>query len=164
MRGESRLLSNRNGFFDECIRKYGDSSVWKCFNELFAFFNLSALVEEEVFVVHAGLSPSIQSIDQVRELERSVDVGNISLLSCVGRSFTEHEGPITDLLWSDPDDREGWGVSSRGAGYTFGEDISEKFNKDNCLSLITRAHQLAMEVVDVCGLNRRVTTGATTKT
>ena len=82
----------------------------------------------------------------------------------VGSSFTKHEGPITDLLWSDPDDREGWGVSSRGAGYTFGEDISEKFNKDNCLSLITRAHQLAMEVVDVCGLNRRVTTGATTKT
>lgn len=56
------------------------------------------------------------------------------------------EGPITDLLWSDPDDREGWGVSSRGAGYTFGEDISREFNKANCLSLITRAHQVVMEV------------------
>ena len=34
------------------------------------------------------------------------------------------EGPITDLLWSDPDDKYGWGVSPRGAGYCFGPDIS----------------------------------------
>lgn len=53
---------------------------------------------------------------------------------------------MTDLLWSDPDDRAGWNASSRGAGYTFGEDVSIKFNKENGLSLITRAHQLAMEV------------------
>ena len=29
-----------------------------------------------------------------------------------------HEGPMCDLLWSDPDDRCGWGISPRGAGYT----------------------------------------------
>ena len=57
---------------------------------------------------------------------------------------------MTDLLWSDPDDRLGWGVSTRGAGYTFGEDISVKFNKENNLSLITRAHQLAMEGYNWC--------------
>jgi diadenosine tetraphosphatase ApaH/serine/threonine PP2A family protein phosphatase len=28
--------------------------------------------------------------------------------------------PICDLLWSDPDDRCGWGISPRGAGYSFG--------------------------------------------
>ena len=32
---------------------------------------------------------------------------------------------MCDLLWSDPDDRSGWGISPRGAGYTFGLDISE---------------------------------------
>lgn len=32
-----------------------------------------------------------------------------------------HEGPMCDLLWSDPDDRCGWGISPRGAGYTFGQ-------------------------------------------
>ena len=35
---------------------------------------------------------------------------------------------MCDLLWSDPDDRRGWGISPRGAGYTFGSDISEMFN------------------------------------
>lgn len=35
-----------------------------------------------------------------------------------------HEGSMCDLLWSDPDDRQGYNVSPRGAGFTFGEDIS----------------------------------------
>src|SRR6478735_10673016 len=56
-----------------------------------------------------------------------------------------HEGPMCDLLWSDPDDRCGWGISPRGAGYTFGQDISEAFNHNNGLTLIARAHQLVME-------------------
>jgi diadenosine tetraphosphatase ApaH/serine/threonine PP2A family protein phosphatase len=38
------------------------------------------------------------------------------------------EGPICDLLWSDPDERKGWSISSRGAGYLFGSDITEQFN------------------------------------
>ena len=52
---------------------------------------------------------------------------------------------MCDLLWSDPDDRCGWGISPRGAGYTFGQDISEAFNHNNGLTLIARAHQLVME-------------------
>lgn len=55
---------------------------------------------------------------------------------------------MCDLLWSDPDDRGGWGISPRGAGYTFGQDISETFNHTNGLTLIARAHQLVMEVRD----------------
>lgn len=57
-----------------------------------------------------------------------------------------HEGPMCDLLWSDPDDRYGWGISPRGAGYTFGQDISEQYNHTNGLSLVARAHQLVMDV------------------
>lgn len=119
--------------------------MWKCFNDLFSYFILTALIDDEVFAVHGGLSPSIQSIDQIRDLDRTADVGNISFHWTVD-SLHCQEGPMTDLLWSDPDDREGWGVSTRGAGYTFGEDISREFNKANCVSLITRAHQVVMEV------------------
>lgn len=53
---------------------------------------------------------------------------------------------MCDLLWSDPDDRGGWGISPRGAGYTFGQDISETFNHSNGITLISRAHQLVMDV------------------
>lgn len=53
---------------------------------------------------------------------------------------------MCDLLWSDPDDRAGWGMNPRGAGYTFGQDIAEQFNHTNNLKMIARAHQLMMEV------------------
>ena len=44
-------------------------------------------------------------------------------------------------LANDPDaDRLGWQVSARGAGYLFGADIVEKFNRENGLNLIARAH------------------------
>jgi hypothetical protein len=59
-----------------------------------------------------------------------------------------HEGPMCDLLWSDPEDRYGWGISPRGAGYIFGHDISEQFNHTNRLTMIARAHQLVMNVKD----------------
>lgn len=54
---------------------------------------------------------------------------------------------MCDLLWSDPDDRNGWGMSQRGVAYTFGEDISKQFNHTNSLKMIVRAHQLMMEVL-----------------
>jgi serine/threonine-protein phosphatase 2A catalytic subunit len=53
---------------------------------------------------------------------------------------------MCDLLWSDPEDKLGWGMSPRGAGYIFGHDISEQFNHLNKLTMIARAHQLVMPV------------------
>jgi hypothetical protein len=67
---------------------------------------------------------------------------------------------MCDLLWSDPDDRAGWGMNPRGAGYTFGQDIAEQFNHTNNLKMIARAHQLMMEVRH---LSFRVTPTHTTK-
>lgn len=52
---------------------------------------------------------------------------------------------MCDLLWSDPDEIEGWGLSPRGAGFLFGADIVRHFNHNNDLSMIARAHQLVME-------------------
>ena len=48
-------------------------------------------------------------------------------------------------MWSDPDEIQGWSVSPRGAGYLFGGDIVEKFNRENNIELICRAHQLVNE-------------------
>ncbi len=57
---------------------------------------------------------------------------------------------MCDLLWSDPDDRCGWGISPRGAGYTFGQDISEQFNHTNGLNLVVRGPPRPLAVG--CGL------------
>ena len=56
----------RYGFYDECLRKYGNANVWKQFTELFDFLPLTAVVENQVFCLHGGLSPSIDTLDQIR--------------------------------------------------------------------------------------------------
>lgn len=84
-----------------------------------------------VLCVHGGLSPLIDTLDKVRLIDRKQEV--------------PHEGAMCDLLWSDPDEIDGWGLSPRGAGFLFGADIVRVFNHRNDLSLIARAHQLVME-------------------
>ena len=37
--------SNSYGFYDECLRKYGNANVWKTFTELFDYLPLTAVVE-----------------------------------------------------------------------------------------------------------------------
>ncbi len=128
---ESRQITQVYGFFDECVRKYGSGNVWKLFTDLFDYLPLTAVIEDQIFCLHGGLSPSIDTLDHIRQLDRVQEV--------------PHEGSMCDLLWSDPDDRRGWGISPRGAGYTFGSDISEMFNHRNGLTLVSRAHQLVMD-------------------
>ncbi|KOB78364.1 Serine/threonine-protein phosphatase [Operophtera brumata] len=248
---ESRQITQVYGFYDECLRKYGNASVWKHFTDLFDFLPLTALVDGQIFCLHGGLSPSIDTLDHIRALDRLQEVPhegpmcdllwsdpddryihlhtpilNIRALdrlqevphegpmcdllwsdpddryvqyrytytlpyctsarstacrrcrtrgpcaTCCGVILTTvqihlhtpilhiraldrlqevpHEGPMCDLLWSDPDDRGGWGISPRGAGYTFGQDISETFNHSNGLTLVSRAHQLVMEGYNWC--------------
>lgn len=84
-----------------------------------------------VLCVHGGLSPLVDTVDKIRLLDRKQEV--------------PHEGAMCDLLWSDPDEIDGWGLSPRGAGFLFGADIVKQFNHINQLSLIARAHQLVME-------------------
>lgn len=51
------------------------------------------------------------------------------------------------MLWSDPadDGKKGFNSSPRGAGYCWGDDISDKFSHANDLKMICRAHQLVMD-------------------
>lgn len=113
------------------MRKYGSVNVWRYCTEIFDFLALSAIVEDRILGVHGGLSPSIQSLDQIRVIDRKQEV--------------PHDGAMCDLMWSDPEDIDGWGLSPRGAGYLFGADIASQFLHANKLDLIARAHQLVME-------------------
>jgi serine/threonine-protein phosphatase 4 catalytic subunit len=128
---ESRQITQVYGFYDECLRKYGSVNVWRYCTDVFDYFSLAALVDNRVFAVHGGLSPQITTLDQIQVLDRRQEV--------------PHEGPMCDLLWSDPEELDGWGLSPRGAGYLFGDEVTKKFNRVNGLNLVARAHQLVME-------------------
>lgn len=128
---ETRQITQVYGFYDECLRKYGSVNVWRYCTEIFDYLCLAAIVDDKVFCVHGGLSPAINTLDQIRAIGRKQEV--------------PHDGPMADLVWSDPEDIEGWGISPRGAGYLFGGYVVAKFNEVNRIELIARAHQLAME-------------------
>lgn len=99
---------------------------------MFDFLTLSVVIDDQIFCVHGGLSPSIHSIDQIKVVDRFREI--------------PHEGPMADLVWSDPDpEKEDFAISPRGAGYTFGAGVVHKFLQQNQLSHILRAHQLCME-------------------
>lgn len=141
---ETRLTSQVYGFYDEVMCKYGNPNVWKFFTEVFDYLPVTALVEGKVFCLHGGLSPSIDTLDHIRAIDRIQEAPT--------------EGPINDLLWSDPEDTTGWRPSPRGAGHVFGPDISEAFNHTNSLSLVSRAHQVVHDGYQWCHNKHVVTT------
>ena len=119
------------GFLDEINKKYGNSNCWKYFYEAFDFLPLGAIVNGSTLCVHGGLSPDLPTIDQMRLLDRKQEI--------------PHEGPLADLMWSDPENIEAWRRNSRGAGWIFGHKVVDQFNLLNEVSLIVRAHQLVQE-------------------
>jgi len=128
---ESRQITQVYGFYAECFRKFGSAAVWQHFTELFDYLPIAAAVGGSLLAVHGGLSPSIHHLDQIRILDRFAEI--------------PHDGPLADLMWSDPDpEKTGFVISPRGAGYVFGHDVVWKFLHLNGLAHIVRAHQLCM--------------------
>lgn len=81
---ESRQITTVYGFYDEVMRKYGNGNPWKFCTDIFDYLTISALVEGKVFCVHGGLSPEIKTLDQIRTLDRKLEI--------------PHEGAFCDLM------------------------------------------------------------------
>nr|GMC90182.1 serine/threonine-protein phosphatase PP1-like [Ipomoea batatas] len=125
---ECASINRIYGFYDECKRRYS-VRLWKTFTECFNCLPVSAVIDDKILCMHGGLSPEMESLDQIRALERPVDVPDAGLLC--------------DLLWSDPErETKGWGENDRGVSYTFGADKVEEFLRKHDLDLICRAHQV----------------------
>lgn len=125
------------GFYTECVRKYGSSHVWTYFTDMFDFLTLSVVIDDRIFCVHGGkahdvsswhntdhvplsiigLSPSIHSIDQIKVVDRFRGACAVSYLTLGVQAFPieiPHEGPMADLVWSDPDpEKEDFAISPR---------------------------------------------------
>ncbi|AQK59767.1 Serine/threonine-protein phosphatase [Zea mays] len=120
---ESRQITQVYGFYDECLRKYGNANVWKYFTDLFDYLPLTALIENQVFCLHGGLSPSLDTLDNIRSLDRIQEPWAsqnhiftpfppiepaATLKRAAGSNYGAH-GPsacacrFPSLLWPDPD-------------------------------------------------------------
>jgi len=113
-------------------RRY-NIKLWKTFTDCFNCLPVAAIIDEKIFCCHGGLSPDLQSMEQIRRIMRPTDVPD--------------QGLLCDLLWSDPDkDVTGWGENDRGVSFTFGPEVVAKFLHKHDLDLICRAHQVRVHV------------------
>lgn len=97
---ESRTLSQNYGFLMECQLKFGNLNSWNDFVESFKYLPLAGLLNERVFLVHGGLSPEFELIEEINGINREMDVNDNEI--------------IQDLLWSDPEEEiNGFGLSPR---------------------------------------------------
>ncbi len=98
------------------------------FTDLFDYLPLTAVVDNQIFSLHGGLSPDAKTLADIRDLTRVQEIPD--------------KGASSDLLWGDPDEISGYKDSPRGAGWLFGADITDRFLYANGLKMIVRAHQL----------------------
>ena len=103
--------------------------------------------------MHGGLSPDLQSMEQIRRVMRPTDVpdtGSQHFIVAIDLSFIidpPYPGLLCDLLWSDPDkDITGWSENDRGVSFTFGPDVVSRFLQKHDMDLICRAHQVRVHL------------------
>ncbi|XP_075246410.1 protein phosphatase 3 catalytic subunit alpha-like isoform X2 [Convolutriloba macropyga] len=90
---ECRHLTKVFSFRDECIAKY-NLRIYKACIESFDCLPLSAIVNRQFFCVHGGLSPRINTIDQIFNIDRF-------------KEPNRRGDAMTDMLWSDPHENYG---------------------------------------------------------
>jgi serine/threonine-protein phosphatase PP1 catalytic subunit len=61
------------GFFEECKVKY-DEEIWNEFNDLFTYFPLASLIDKKIYCVSSGLSHSIKTIEQMKNITRNQEM------------------------------------------------------------------------------------------
>jgi len=128
---EASQISRIYGFYDDCKKRF-NTKMWKTFCGVFDMMPLAALVEDKIFCMHGGISPQLNSLDELNAISRPCEVPD--------------DGLICDLLWSDPEPgQKGWGASDRGVSFTFGEDVLTRFMAKLDFDLICRAHQVVEE-------------------
>ncbi|KTG36553.1 hypothetical protein cypCar_00021790 [Cyprinus carpio] len=131
---ECRHLTEYFTFKQECKIKYSEQVYDACMGA-FDCLPLAALMNQQFLCVHGGLSPEIQTLDDIKKLDR----------------FKEPPafGPMCDLLWADPLEDFGNEKSQeyfshntvRGCSYFYSYPAVCDFLQNNNLLSIIRAHE-----------------------
>lgn len=125
---ECAQITRQYGFYDECKRRT-TLKTWKIFIDTFNTLPIAAIIAQKIFCVHGGLSPVLNSMDEVRNIRRPTDVPDFGLLN--------------DLLWSDPTDSPNeWEDNERGVSYCFNQIAINKFLAKFQFDLVVRAHMV----------------------
>ncbi|XP_036083087.1 serine/threonine-protein phosphatase with EF-hands 1 [Rousettus aegyptiacus] len=175
---EDFLMNMRYGFTKEILHKYKlhGKKILQLLEELFAWLPIGTIVDNEVLVIHGGISESTD-LNLLYSIKRNkmksvlmpptpvddnyVTDGKKNKIGMargtkVTTSFSEqlakHEWEqVIDLLWSDPRSKRGcYPNTCRGGGCYFGPDITSKILNKYQLKMIVRSHECKPEGYEVC--------------
>lgn len=85
---ECASINRIYGFYDECKRRY-NIKLWKTFTDCFNCLPIAAIIDEKIFTMHGGLSPDLNSMEQIRRVMRPTDVSHLN--------YTSSKVQISDL-------------------------------------------------------------------
>ena len=135
------------GFQAECERKY-DDTTFGMFCELFNYLPLFTLINNSILVLHGGLfhakDATLQELNEINRTEFTLtDTSLDETLDPVPRYKKDLylKQLARDALWSDPMEPEGYASNPRGAGVSFGPDVTRSFLSFNNLKMIVRSHE-----------------------
>jgi len=125
---ECASINKMYGFYDDVKRRY-NIRLFKAFTDVFNCMPVACSISEKILCMHGGLSPELDNVKKINDIQRPCDV--------------PERGLLCDLLWADPEDEiSGYEESDRGVSYLFGEDIVGDFLDTVDMDLIVRAHQV----------------------
>ena len=70
-------------------RRY-NIKLWKTFTDCFNCLPIAAIIDEKIFTMHGGLSPDLQSMEQIRRVMRPTDVPDTGTHHTVPSSPSTH--------------------------------------------------------------------------
>ncbi|EIE77469.1 serine/threonine-protein phosphatase 2B catalytic subunit A1 [Rhizopus delemar RA 99-880] len=131
---ECRHLTDYFTFKIECRHKYTELVYDACM-ESFCSLPLAAVMNKQFLCIHGGLSPELQTLDDLKKIDRF-------------REPPTH-GLMCDLLWADPLEEFGQEKTNdlfvhnhvRGCSYFFSYHAACQFLERNNLLSIIRAHE-----------------------
>ncbi|CAG5929516.1 unnamed protein product [Menidia menidia] len=88
---ECASINRIYGFYDECKRRF-NIKLWKTFTDCFNCLPIAAIVDEKIFCCHGGLSPDLQSMEQIRRIMRPTDVPDTVADPCPWRPQVVEDG------------------------------------------------------------------------
>lgn len=131
---ECRHLTEYFTFKLECMHKYSEQVYEACLSS-FCCLPLAALMNKQFLCIHGGLSPELNTLDDIRHIDRFQE--------------TPTHGLMCDVLWSDPlvetdlENTQEYFINNnvRGCSYFYSNKAASTFLNNNNLLSVIRAHE-----------------------
>jgi diadenosine tetraphosphatase ApaH/serine/threonine PP2A family protein phosphatase len=126
--GPHDLLASPHDLPIDFQRKFGEkwTEAYAKIGELFAYLYNAVLVEERYLLIHGGLPPQANTMEDL----------------AFAHIHHPKERFLEDMLWSDPDNViKGVRESPRGAGRLFGENVTNEVLKRFNTKILIRGHE-----------------------